>query len=110
MSKASCKTCLVLSDLSQEVPSAFNSLPSKVIISTKVGDRSLLQRQLTGGTNAPTFFCKRQGTGSGAMGRHTKSGGYKVDWTKVRTFVVPDLEGFTLAPYVSRKTTLVPKN
>lgn len=31
------------------------------------------------------------------MGRHTKSGGYKVDWTKVRTFVVPDLEGFTVS-------------
>ncbi|KAI8339933.1 mitochondrial ribosomal protein L27-domain-containing protein [Chlamydoabsidia padenii] len=51
-----------------------------------------------------------KGTGSGAMGRHTKNGGYKVDWTKVRTFVVPNLEGFTLAPYVSRKTTAVPKN
>lgn len=36
------------------------------------------------------------GTGSGAMGRHTKNGGYLVDWNKVRTFVVPDLEGFTV--------------
>ncbi|KAI8978026.1 mitochondrial ribosomal protein L27-domain-containing protein [Pilobolus umbonatus] len=45
-----------------------------------------------------------KGTGSGAMGRHTKNGGYVVDWNKVRTFVVPDLENFNLAPYVSRKT------
>ncbi|ORX61584.1 hypothetical protein DM01DRAFT_1404357 [Hesseltinella vesiculosa] len=48
-----------------------------------------------------------KGTGSGAMGKHTKKGGYKVDWNRVRTFVVPDLEGFTLAPYVSRKTPMV---
>ncbi|ORZ07672.1 mitochondrial ribosomal protein L27-domain-containing protein [Absidia repens] len=50
-----------------------------------------------------------KGTGSGAMGRHTKNGGYKVDWNKVRTFVVPDLEGFSLAPYVSRKTPFASK-
>ncbi|CAO3595837.1 unnamed protein product [Absidia cylindrospora] len=49
------------------------------------------------------------GTGTGAMGRHTKNGGYKVDWNKVRTFVVPDLEGFSLAPYVSRKTPFTSK-
>ncbi|KAF7721028.1 hypothetical protein EC973_005538 [Apophysomyces ossiformis] len=48
-----------------------------------------------------------KGTGSGAMGRHTKRGGYIIDWNKVRTFVVPDLEGFTLGPYVSRKTNAV---
>ncbi|OZJ02294.1 hypothetical protein BZG36_05347 [Bifiguratus adelaidae] len=44
-----------------------------------------------------------KGTRSGAMGRHTKRGGYMIDWEKVRTFVVPDLEGFKLHPYVSRK-------
>ncbi|KAG2176805.1 hypothetical protein INT44_007469 [Umbelopsis vinacea] len=46
-----------------------------------------------------------KGTGSGAMGRHTKRGGYLVDWKKVRTYIVPDMTDFTLAPYVSRKTT-----
>lgn len=30
------------------------------------------------------------------MGRHTKKGNYKIDWNRVRTFVVPDLEGFTV--------------
>ncbi|KAI8982484.1 mitochondrial ribosomal protein L27-domain-containing protein [Mycotypha africana] len=50
-----------------------------------------------------------KGTGSGAMGRHTKKGGYIVDWNKVRTFVVPDLEGFALGPYVSRKTPQLSK-
>ncbi len=36
-----------------------------------------------------------KGTGSGSMGRHTKHGGYVIDWRKVRTYVVPkNLEGF----------------
>ena len=30
-----------------------------------------------------------KGTGTGAMGRHTKHGGYIIDWRKVRTYVVP---------------------
>ena len=30
-----------------------------------------------------------KGTGSGSMGSHTKYGGYKIDWDKVRTYVVP---------------------
>ena len=30
-----------------------------------------------------------KGTGSGSMGRHTKFGGYVIDWQKVRTYVVP---------------------
>ncbi|KAG0292171.1 hypothetical protein BGZ97_005681 [Linnemannia gamsii] len=43
-------------------------------------------------------------TGSGAMGRHTKRGGYFIEWEKVRAFVVPDLTDFKLLPYVSRST------
>ncbi|MCJ1300220.1 hypothetical protein MMC08_003015 [Hypocenomyce scalaris] len=36
-----------------------------------------------------------KGTGSGSMGRHTKYGGYVVEWAKVRTYVVPkDLKDF----------------
>jgi hypothetical protein len=31
------------------------------------------------------------------MGRHTKRGGYLIDWNKVRTFVVPDLTDFTVS-------------
>ena len=30
-----------------------------------------------------------QGTSTGSMGRHTKFGGYVLDWQKVRTYVVP---------------------
>ncbi|CAD0113932.1 unnamed protein product [Aureobasidium uvarum] len=35
-----------------------------------------------------------KGTGSGSMGRHTKYGAYRIDWSKVRTYVVPDLSDF----------------
>lgn len=31
-----------------------------------------------------------KGTGSGSMGEHTKYGGYKIDYQKVRTYVVPE--------------------
>ncbi|KAI7862286.1 mitochondrial ribosomal protein L27-domain-containing protein [Spinellus fusiger] len=71
-------------------------------------------RALERGTRRIPLSAKRghnfyKGTGSGAMGRHTKQGGYKVDWSKVRTFIVPDLEGFMLGPYVSRKAPFPPK-
>ncbi|KAG0249040.1 hypothetical protein BG011_009631 [Mortierella polycephala] len=45
-----------------------------------------------------------KGTGSGATGRHTKRGGYFIEWERVRSFVVPDLTDFKLLPYVSRST------
>ncbi|KAK3816655.1 MAG: mitochondrial ribosomal protein L27-domain-containing protein [Benniella sp.] len=45
-----------------------------------------------------------KGTGSGPMGRHTKRGGYMIEWERVRSFVVPDLTDFKLLPYVSRST------
>lgn len=37
-----------------------------------------------------------KGTGSGSMGSHTKYGGYRIDWAKVRTYVVPDLTDFAV--------------
>ncbi|KAH0290573.1 hypothetical protein M436DRAFT_79952 [Aureobasidium namibiae CBS 147.97] len=42
-----------------------------------------------------------KGTGTGSMGRHTKFGGYTIDWSKVRTYVVPDLADFHLKPFVA---------
>ena len=30
-----------------------------------------------------------KGTRTGSMGRHTKYGGYVIEWKKVRTYVVP---------------------
>ncbi|KLU92145.1 hypothetical protein MAPG_11092 [Magnaporthiopsis poae ATCC 64411] len=45
-----------------------------------------------------------KGTGSGSMGRHTPYGGYKIDYKKVRTFVVPQsLAETKLTPFVTKK-------
>jgi large subunit ribosomal protein L41 len=35
-----------------------------------------------------------KGNRTGAMGRHTKWGGYILDYKKIRTYVCPDLAGF----------------
>ena len=43
-----------------------------------------------------------KGTGSGSMGSHTKWGGYKIDWSKVRTYVVPDLTDFPVCAHWNR--------
>ncbi|USW51888.1 Putative ribosomal protein L27/L41 [Septoria linicola] len=43
-----------------------------------------------------------KGNRTGAMGRHTKWGGYVIDWKKVRTYVCPDLTGFQLTPFVAK--------
>ena len=37
-----------------------------------------------------------KGNRTGAMGRHTKYGGYIIDWNKVRTYVCPDLREFNV--------------
>ncbi|EXF76077.1 hypothetical protein COL5a_010664 [Colletotrichum fioriniae] len=43
-----------------------------------------------------------KGNRTGAMGRHTKYGGYVIEWHKVRTYVVPEgLKDFKLTPFVS---------
>ncbi|KAI0483659.1 mitochondrial ribosomal protein L27-domain-containing protein [Xylaria cf. heliscus] len=45
-----------------------------------------------------------KGTRTGSMGRHTRHGGYIIDWKKVRTYVVPSgLENFSLTPFVTTK-------
>ncbi|KAL9640213.1 MAG: hypothetical protein Q9164_000400 [Protoblastenia rupestris] len=47
-----------------------------------------------------------KGTGTGAMGWHTKHGGYVIDWAKVRTYVVPaELGDCKLSPFVTQKIT-----
>ncbi|KAI9811236.1 MAG: hypothetical protein M1827_005568 [Pycnora praestabilis] len=45
-----------------------------------------------------------KGTGTGSTGRHTKHGGFVIEWNKVRTYVVPQgLKDFQLSPFVTRK-------
>lgn len=36
------------------------------------------------------------------MGRHTKYGGYVIEWKKVRTYVVPPLEDFKVSSRKAR--------
>ncbi|TRX92342.1 hypothetical protein FHL15_006728 [Xylaria flabelliformis] len=45
-----------------------------------------------------------KGTRTGSMGRHTKHGSYRIEWNKVRTYVVPPgLSEFKLTPFVTPK-------
>ncbi|KAJ2816673.1 60S ribosomal protein L27, mitochondrial [Coemansia sp. 'formosensis'] len=48
-----------------------------------------------------------KGNRTGSMGSHTKHGNYVVDLNKVRTYVVPDLAGCELRPYVSHRSDKV---
>ncbi|KAL8630812.1 hypothetical protein Q9189_003481 [Teloschistes chrysophthalmus] len=46
-----------------------------------------------------------KGTRSGSMGRHTKHGGYIIDYAKVRTYVVPkDLKDFKYSRPINGNT------
>ncbi|KAF4595638.1 50s ribosomal protein yml27 [Ophiocordyceps camponoti-floridani] len=49
-----------------------------------------------------------KGNRTGSMGRHTKYGGYQIDWAKVRTYVVPNLKSFKLTPFVTQEVMPVP--
>ncbi|KAL7899714.1 hypothetical protein HDV63DRAFT_321501 [Trichoderma sp. SZMC 28014] len=50
-----------------------------------------------------------KGNRTGSMGRHTKYGGYIVEWNKVRTYVVPqNLSESKLTPFVSREVRSEP--
>ncbi|KAL8679745.1 MAG: hypothetical protein Q9224_000284 [Gallowayella concinna] len=61
----------------------------------RLGRLALTTKQVNGG-----YY---KGTGSGSMGRHTKHGGYIIDYKKVRTYVVPkDLKDFKLTPFVTK--------
>ncbi|XP_062502180.1 large ribosomal subunit protein mL41-like [Corticium candelabrum] len=48
-----------------------------------------------------------KGRGAKSTGFHTKKGSYIVQQHKVPQFIVPDLTGFQLKPYVSHKTPKV---
>lgn len=42
-----------------------------------------------------------KGNRTGTMGRHTKYGGYVIDWKKVRTYVAPSLENFKVGHHTT---------
>jgi len=43
-----------------------------------------------------------KGVGTGSMGRHTKHGGYIIEYAKVRTYVCPDLTDFKVCMMKTR--------
>lgn len=56
--------------------------------------------------HGPRFYYK--GNRARALGRHTRKGGYMVDYDRrVPEYIVPDLEDCDLRPYVSVRTPKV---
>ncbi|KAM0716621.1 hypothetical protein Q7P37_008066 [Cladosporium fusiforme] len=51
-----------------------------------------------------------KGNRTGSMGRHTKYGGYQLDYKKVRTYICPDLSDFNLTPFVAMRIEKVAEN
>lgn len=49
----------------------------------------------------------KKGYGAVGVGSHTRSGFFHINTQMVPKFVVPDLTGFQLKPYVSRKTPVM---
>lgn len=71
---------LSLEDPQDQTPNDNNMQPTPVLLK-RIARMSLNTKQVNKG-----FY---KGTGSGSMGSHTKYGGYRIDWDKVRTYVVP---------------------
>ncbi|EOD50131.1 putative 50s ribosomal protein 27 protein [Neofusicoccum parvum UCRNP2] len=69
---------------------------------TQVLQRSVKRLALTTKQTGKGYY---KGTGSGSMGSHTKHGNYIINYNKVRTYVVPNLEGFELTPFVTKRVT-----
>lgn len=49
----------------------------------------------------------KKGYGAGGLGVHSKKGFFHINTQMAPQFIVPDLTGFNLKPYVSRKTPVM---
>ncbi|KAK3638336.1 60S ribosomal protein L27, mitochondrial [Elasticomyces elasticus] len=68
---------------------------------TPVLQRAIRRLALTTKQGPHNFY---KGNRTGAMGSHTKYGGYRIDWKKVRTYVCPEgLGEFNLTPFVAAR-------
>ena len=63
--------------------------PEATMQPTKPLQRALRRLALTTKQGPHNYY---KGNGTGAMGWHTKYGGYRIDYKKVRTYVCPDME------------------
>nr|POE74513.1 54s ribosomal protein l27, mitochondrial [Quercus suber] len=62
--------------------------------------RALRRLPLTTKQGPHNFY---KGNRTGSMGEHTKYGGYKIHYEKVRTYVVPNLSESGLSPFVDKR-------
>lgn len=79
-------TTLSHPDLPRSHRASANMQPTRILQALRYRRLRLTTKDVNKG-----FY---KGTRSGAMGRHTKHGGYIIEWNKVRTYVCPSLEGF----------------
>ena len=86
--KTHCTPILTLPTYIQIHPIPYPTLPQSKMRPTPPLTRKLTRLRLTTkqAANKGGYY---KGTGTGAMGWHTKHGGYVIDWAKVRTYVVP---------------------
>ena len=68
--------------------------------------RALRRLPLTTKQGPHNFY---KGNRTGAMGRHTKHGGYIIEFEKVRTYVCPDLLDFNVSTLAFPRGGSVPK-
>ncbi|KAJ3402209.1 hypothetical protein HDV05_008663 [Chytridiales sp. JEL 0842] len=57
-----------------------------------------MRQVLTGKFGNKNFY---KGTGSGAMGRWTRKGAYILEPERFRQYMIPNLTGFQLTPYIN---------
>lgn len=65
---------------------------------TPVLQRALRRLPLTTKQGPHNYY---KGNRTGAMGRHTKWGGYVLDYTKIRSYVCPDLKDFPVSVFAT---------
>mmetsp|Transcript_48256 Transcript_48256/g.118174 ORF Transcript_48256/g.118174 Transcript_48256/m.118174 type:complete len:93 (+) Transcript_48256:82-360(+) len=79
--------------------------PFRVLVGGAWGAGGYVRHKLK---HLPTKFGPRgyyKGNNARKLGKALKNSGYTIDWAnRIPEFVVPDLEGCELRPYVSRRT------
>ena len=80
----------------KSVKEVYTTSITKTMRPTEVLFRRIRRLALTTKQANKGFY---KGTGTGSTGRHTKHGGYVIEWDKVRTYVVPpNLKSFNVSP------------
>ncbi|KAK8215351.1 60S ribosomal protein L27, mitochondrial [Zalaria obscura] len=91
--------CIPDRPASPELPSTHPSAQHNTMQPTQPLQRALRRLALTTKMVNKGFY---KGNRTGSMGTHTKWGGYTIDYKKVRTYMVPNLENCMLTPFVTK--------